>query len=114
MQYSLIIKNDDQAIVERSACGIRKRLLSKEDPPVAAWVHTVDIDDAKPHFHKKIVEIYYVLEGEGEIILQGKNYKITHGSIVHIPQNVVHSAKGKMRVLVIGIPNIAEDDIFYP
>jgi len=114
MQYSLIVKNDNQAIVERSACGIRKRLLSKEDSGVAAWVHTVDIDGAKPHFHKKTVEIYYVLEGEGEIILQGKNHKISQGSVIHIPQNIIHSAKGKMKVLVIGIPDIAEDDIFYP
>ena len=36
------------------------------------------------------------------------------GSLVHIPPGVVHGAKGKMRVLVIGIPDIADDDLFFP
>jgi quercetin dioxygenase-like cupin family protein len=114
MQYSLIVKTDDQAITERSACGHRKRLLSKEDTGTAAWVHVVDINGAKPHYHKRAVEIYYVLDGEGEITLDGKSYNISKGSIIHIPPNVVHGAKGKMRVLVVGIPDIAENDIFYP
>jgi hypothetical protein len=32
--------------------------------------------------------------------------------LVHIPPGVVHGARGKMRVLVVGIPDIAEDDYF--
>jgi hypothetical protein len=31
---------------------------------------------------------------------------------VHIPPGVMHGAKGRMRVLVVGIPNIVDDDIF--
>ena len=27
---------------------------------------------------------------------------------------VVHSAKGRVRVLVVGIPDIADDDMFFP
>lgn len=113
--FSVIVKNSEQTVKERSACGFRQRLLSKEDRNIAAWVHTVDIfESAKPHFHKRAVELYYVLEGEGLINLDGKSHKISKGSIIQIPPNVVHSASGKLKLLVVGIPDIAEDDIFYP
>ena len=37
---------------------------------------------------------------------------VAKGSLVHIPPGVVHGARGRMRVLVVGIPDIAEDDYF--
>jgi quercetin dioxygenase-like cupin family protein len=80
---------------------------------VAAWVHAVDIDGAREHFHKVGTELYYVLEGEGEVVLDGEPVAVRKGSLVHIPPGVVHGAKGKMRVLVVGIPDIADDDLFF-
>jgi len=99
---------------ERSACGWRDRLISHEDTQVSpsAWAHAVDIDGAKPHFHKRSAELYYVLDGGGSVELDGVGHSVSKGSIVHIPPGVVHSATGRMRVLVIGIPDIADDDYF--
>jgi quercetin dioxygenase-like cupin family protein len=111
--HRIIVKRESEASKERSACGWRLRLISKEDEGAAVWAHVVDIDGAKPHYHKKSTELYYVLEGEGEIILGDKKEKINKGAIVQIPPGVVHGAVGKMRVLVIGIPDIDEKDIFY-
>jgi len=54
-----------------------------------------------------------VLEGEGVVVLDGVEHPVRRGSIVHIPPGVVHGARGRMRVLVVGIPDIAEDDLFY-
>ena len=78
----------------------------------AAWAHAVDIDGARPHFHKRSTELYYVLGGEGSVILDGVEHEVKPGSMVHIPPGVVHAAKGRMRVLVVGIPDIADDDYF--
>jgi mannose-6-phosphate isomerase-like protein (cupin superfamily) len=41
------------------------RNISREAAPAspAAWVHAVDIDGAKLHYHKRSAELYYVLEG---------------------------------------------------
>jgi mannose-6-phosphate isomerase-like protein (cupin superfamily) len=72
----------------------------------------VDIDGAKLHFHKRSTELYYVLDGAGSVVLDGTEYPVSKGSLVHIPPGVVHGARGRMRVLVIGIPDIAEDDYF--
>ena len=91
----------------------RYRLLSRGDEDVAAWAHAVDIDGAKPHYHKIATELYYVLEGEGSVMLDGEERVVRNGSMVHIPPGVVHGAVGKMRVLVVGIPDIDDSDFYY-
>ena len=40
--------------------------------------------------------------------------EVKKGTIIHIPPCVIHGADGKMRVLVIGIPDIDDSDIYYP
>ncbi len=47
-----------------------------------------------------------------QAILDGIEQNVTKGSLIHIPPNVVHSAIGRMRVLVIRIPDISDDDYF--
>ena len=109
-----LVRHEGQVPREQSTCGWRDRLISREDSNVAAWVHAVDIDGAREHYHKIGTELYYVLEGEGAVVLDGESFPVSKGSVVHIPPGVVHGAKGKMRVLVVGIPDIADDDLFYP
>jgi mannose-6-phosphate isomerase-like protein (cupin superfamily) len=110
----LLVRHEGHAARERSGCGYRDRLISREDIALdpAAWAHAVDIDDAKLHYHKRSTELYYVLEGGGSVMLDGVEHEVFKGSLVHIPPGVVHGARGRMRVLVVGIPNIADDDYF--
>ena len=109
-----LIRHEGEVPRERSTCGWRDRLISREDTGVSAWAHAVDLDGAREHYHRRSTELYYVLEGEGSIVLDGVEHPIRQGSIVHIPPGVVHGAKGRMRVLVVGIPDIADDDLFFP
>ena len=113
-QLRTLVRHEGSVPRERSTCGWRDRLISREDADVAAWVHAVDIDSARNHYHKRATELYYVLEGEGVVILDGQEHAVHKGSLVHIPPGVVHGARGRMRVLVTGIPDIADDDIFFP
>jgi mannose-6-phosphate isomerase-like protein (cupin superfamily) len=110
---NLIVRHEDEAIAEPSACGRRYRLLSKGDKDVAAWAHAVDIDGAKLHYHKICTELYYVLSGGGRVVLDGEEVEVRPGSMIHIPPGVVHGAIGKMRVLVVGIPDIDDSDVYY-
>ncbi|MCC7497826.1 MAG: cupin domain-containing protein [Bryobacterales bacterium] len=108
----LLIRHEGESPRERSSCGWRDLLISRGDRNVAAWAHAVDIDGAKLHYHKIATELYYVVDGGGTLLLDGVEHEVRKGSIVHIPPGVVHGARGRMRVLVVGIPNIADDDIF--
>ena len=112
--HQIIVRHEGQTPRERSGCGWRDRLISREDCALApaAWVHAVDIERAKLHFHKRATELYYVLEGAGAVLLDGVEHAVRKGSLVQIPPGVVHGARGRMRVLVVGIPDIADDDYF--
>ncbi len=111
----LLVRHEADSPTERSTCGWRYRLLSREDEEQAvAWAHAVDIDGAKLHYHKVSTELYYVLEGEGSVMLDGREQPVQKGSLVQIPPGVVHGARGRMRVLVVGIPHMREDDLFFP
>ncbi len=111
-----LVRHEADVPRERSTCGWRYRLISKQDADrgVAAWAHVVDIDGSREHYHKRGTEIYYVLDGEGAIRLDGVEHSIRKGSLVHIPPGVVHGAVGRMRVLVLGVPDIRDDDLFFP
>ncbi len=110
----ILVRHEGETPRERSACGWRDRLISREDRAAnpAAWAHAVDIEGAKPHLHRRATELYYVLEGGGAVVLDGVEHAVRKGSIVHIPPGVVHAARGRMRVLVVGIPDIDEADVF--
>ena len=116
LSTAVLVRHEDSAPRERSTCGWRNLLISRQDAGehVAAWAHAVDIDGAKLHYHKRATELYYVLDGEGTVLLDGVEHAVRKGSIVHIPPGVVHGAKGRMRVLVVGIPDISDNDLFFP
>jgi mannose-6-phosphate isomerase-like protein (cupin superfamily) len=109
-----LVRHEGHTPRERSTCGWRDRLISREDVALspAAWAHAVDIDGARLHYHKRSTELYYVLDGEGIVLLDGQEHPVRKGSLVHIPPVVIHGAKGRMRVLVIGVPDIADEDYF--
>ena len=48
-------------------CGLSRRaFINKENS--AATLHIVDTkEEAQPHYHKKLTEIYLVLEGSGPV-----------------------------------------------
>ena len=111
-----IIRHEEDVPRERSTCGWRHLLISRQDAgeEVAAWAHAVDIDGARQHYHRRSTEIYYVLDGEGVLVLDGVEHAIRKGSLAHIPPGIVHGARGRMRVLVVGVPDISDDDLFFP
>jgi quercetin dioxygenase-like cupin family protein len=86
----LYVRHESDANSERSLCGWRYRLISEGDEDVQAWAHAVDIDGSKAHYHKIGTELYYVVEGEGVLILDGVEHPVTKGSFAHIPPGVVH------------------------
>ena len=112
------LKRLEEQALERGDCGDRRRLFSRDDPSPAAFIHAVRIRDAKPHYHRRATEYYYVLEGEGVMVLDGEEVPLAPGCCLEVRPGTVHRARGSapdgLLVLVIGVPSIADDDIFYP
>ncbi len=84
-------------------CGWSRRAFAVPGNP--ASVHLVDIQkDAKTHYHKKITEIYVVLEGEGHLELDGELVPIQPMTAVTIRPGCRHRAIGEFKILNIAIP----------
>ena len=85
-------------------CGQSRRAFV-DDPDRVATLHMVDIRaDSVAHYHRKLTELYYVLEGEGHMELDGQMIPVKPGTAVMIKPLCRHRAVGQMRVLVIPIP----------
>ncbi|NOY43141.1 MAG: cupin domain-containing protein [Planctomycetes bacterium] len=85
-------------------CGQSRRAFV-DDPDQTVSTHLVEIStEAKTHYHKKATEIYYVLEGTGEIELDGNRHAINPGDAILIKPGCRHRAIGNLRILNTVIP----------
>src|SRR5438876_11020578 len=84
-------------------CGWSRRAFL-DVPGGQASLHRVEIStDANTHFHKRLTEIYYVLECEpgAAMELDDERVPVRAGTSVYIPPYTRHRAVGKMKVLVV-------------
>ena len=82
-----------------------------DDDNTIASVHLVEIKkDSKTHYHKKMTEIYLVLEGEGHIELDGESIPVKPLTTVMIKPGCRHRAVGNMKIINVPIPKFDPDD----
>lgn len=96
----------------RGVCGFRRSLITAEDSSVANVSH-LTIDNSREHYHKEMTEFYYALKGHGDIVLDGAVRPIREGDLVLIPAGVRHTSHGDMEVLIVGVPPLETDDIYF-
>ena len=69
------------------------------------------------HYHRESEEIYFVLEGEGELNLDGEQARIGPGDAVPIPPGAWHelrnTGKGPLRILCCCAPPYRHEDTFF-
>ena len=102
----------DPAEVEPWAetCGQIRPLIEEHDG-AAAEVHHVEIQDAKLHYHAKTDEVYYVIDGEGTMVLDDEVIELHKGVVVYVPRGVLHKAVGRLTVLTVCIPRGVLHDV---
>jgi mannose-6-phosphate isomerase-like protein (cupin superfamily) len=93
-------------------CGYSRRAFA-DVPGSPVTMHRVDISvDAKVHFHKRLTEVYYVLDcaADAALELNGERVPVRPGLAVLIPPYTRHRAVGQMRVLVVSHPQFDPND----
>ncbi|MDK2971383.1 MAG: hypothetical protein PWP23_1138 [Candidatus Sumerlaeota bacterium] len=94
-------------------CGMTRRAFASPDNPVAT-LHMVDISkDARVHYHKKLTEIYLILEGEGHLELDGELVPVRPLTAVFIQPGCRHRAVGEMRIVNIPVPAFDPEDEWF-
>ena len=91
----------------RCPCGFARRAFAGETGNVAS-VHLVDIQqDAQTHYHKRMTEIYLVLEGEGHLELDGELVPVKPMTAVYLKPGCRHRALGKLKIVNIPVPSLS-------
>jgi mannose-6-phosphate isomerase-like protein (cupin superfamily) len=94
-------------------CGFSRRGFATPDNPVAT-IHLVDIQaDARTHYHKKLTEIYLILEGEGFMELDGERIPVKPLTSIFIKPGCRHRAIGKLKIVNIPIPAFDPHDEWF-
>jgi len=91
-------------------CG-QIRCLIEEKDGAAGEVHQVEIRDAKLHYHERTDEFYYVIDGQGTMLLDDEEIELHRGVVVYVPRGVKHKATGTLSVLVVCVPAGVLNDV---
>jgi mannose-6-phosphate isomerase-like protein (cupin superfamily) len=112
MKRFAITRLSDVPAVE-CPCGQARRAFI-DDPDRVASLHLVEISaDARAHYHKRMTEIYYILEGTGEMELDGARHPVQSGDAILIKPGCRHRAIGRLRVLNVPVPAFDTEDEWF-
>lgn len=107
-----IVRFDEMEPAE-CPCGLTRRAFVRPDNAIAT-MHMVDIRaDSKVHYHKKLTEIYLVIEGTGEMELDGEKIPVKPLTAIFIKPGCRHRAVGKMRIVNVPIPAFDPEDEWF-
>ena len=96
-------------------CGSARRAFA-DVPDFPGTLHMTDIcEDARRHYHKSHTETYYILECDGDALMEldGDRLPLKPGMAIVIPPGVRHRAIGKMKVLIVCLPEFDEADEWF-
>jgi len=102
VRYQIVRPSDLSPVA--CPCGEARRAFIDDADGVAS-LHITDITaDAKTHYHKRLTEIYYILDGEGEMELDGQRHPIGRGDAILIKPLCRHRAIGRLQALIVPVP----------
>jgi mannose-6-phosphate isomerase-like protein (cupin superfamily) len=108
-----LIAHLDELPPVKCPCGFARRAFAGSKHTVAS-LHVVDIqEDARTHYHKQMTEIYLVLEGEGQMELDGKLVPVKPMTAIYIMPGCRHRAVGKLKIINIPVPAFDEQDEWF-
>lgn len=108
-----MIQRFDEIDPTRCPCGWSRRAFATPENKTAT-MHVVDIEsDSRTHYHKRMTEIYFVLEGEGEIELDGELHPLRPMTAVFIQPGCRHRAIGKLKILNVPVPAFDPEDEWF-
>lgn len=99
-------------------CGETRRAFI-DDPDQIASLHVVEVTtDSQTHYHKRLTELYYVLDGTGTIELDGETFPLEPGVSVLIKPGCRHRAApvdpgSTLRLLNVPIPAFDPNDEWF-
>jgi len=108
-----LIEDLTRVSTQECPCGTTRRAFAIPENQTAT-VHLLEVSvDARTHYHKKLTEIYLILEGEGQMELDGELIPVRPMMAIMIKPGCRHRAVGKMRIINIPIPAFDPEDEWF-
>ena len=116
-----VIAPDDVAPI-KGYCGLVWELIDTKNTEAQKLnLALVTIDEgqaAQPHLHHATEELYFILEGEGEVSIGQMVSRVSQGYAVFIPTGYIHTIRNTgsttLRLLAINSPPYDPTDTFFP
>lgn len=93
-------------LIDRTTSSIERCSLAEETLPSGSAV--------APHYHLETEEIYYILRGAGEMVIDDERRAVAAGDAIFIPRGATHSlvntSAEAMTILLVCGPAYALDD----
>ena len=125
---SVLVREPDENDVPHAVVGVEEveaaqatagrmfRLLAPCSS-VTQFVGYIPVGRAPDHYHR-YDEVVYVLQGEGELHIDGETAPLRAGTCVHLPKGLVHclanTGPGEMQVLGVFRPAGSPAEAYYP
>ena len=111
MNYQIAQLDDIPTI--QCPCGFTRRAFTS-DADQTATLHLLDVQmDARIHYHKKITEIYLILDGKGHMELDGEIVPVKPMTSILIKPGCRHRAVGELKVAITAIPAFDPEDEWF-
>jgi mannose-6-phosphate isomerase-like protein (cupin superfamily) len=97
----------------RCPCGFTRRAFAIPENQTAT-MHLLQLsEDAQVHYHKRLTEIYLILEGSGHLELDGEQVPVQPMTSILIRPGCRHRAVGNMRIIIVAIPRFDPADEWF-
>ena len=107
-----LMENFDAITPVPCPCGRAKRAFAAPGNSTATF-HQVEISaDSRVHYHKRMTEIYYIMEGTGHLELDDEKLPVKPQDVIMIQPGCRHRAVGKMKIINVAIPAFDPSDEF--
>ena len=95
--------------ITKDGSAIRELLNAAVSPGLGLSLAEAAVEPGgatEPHFHSAFDEIYYCLEGEGTLHVDGKTFPFVPGGFFLLPKEAVHHLRAttRLRLLCICCP----------
>ncbi len=109
-----LVRREADAPTVPCPCGQSTRILTFEDKQPVNF-HVTFIKDSVKHYHKECTEVYYILEGTGELELNEDVVLVEPGTLVVIEPRTAHRLRSEagVRTMVLGVPAWHPEDEFF-
>ena len=109
-----LIRRLDEAPTVPCPCGQSTRPLTRAETATCN-LHVTFITDSVRHYHKLCTEVYLILEGRGQMELNGDVIDVGPGQVIYLEPGTRHRlwSETGVRTVVFGVPALHEADEYF-